>query len=131
MAMAVVHHNTHCRAKSSGNAIQVRVTTEEMSGERYIALAKWVDGLSDGTSYSYLASSSRIFGVARGWGHLDSATKKDRLAARLDQASAHHSDLPLHPLLQLLMQLTDYPDSPNLLGMSGTGVHCHHGSLWA
>jgi len=34
--MAVVNHNTHCRAKSSGNAIQVRVTTEEMSGERYM-----------------------------------------------------------------------------------------------
>jgi len=34
--MAVVHHNTHCRAKTSGNAIQVRVTTEEMSGERYM-----------------------------------------------------------------------------------------------
>lgn len=63
---------------------------------------------------SYLASSTRIFGVARGWWHLDSATKKDRLAARLDQASAHHANLTLHPLLQLLMQLTDYPDSPIL-----------------
>ncbi len=68
-----------------------------MASGTWDALAKWVDRLSDGTSYSYLASSSRIFGVARGWGHLDSATKKDRLAARLDQASAHHSDLLTSP----------------------------------
>lgn len=31
--------------------IQVRVASEEMSGERYMkCMAKWVDGLSNGTS---------------------------------------------------------------------------------
>jgi hypothetical protein len=62
-----------------------------------------------------------------------STRRLKRIGWRLDLTKPQHTTptYSLHPLLQLLMQLTDYPDSPNLLGMSGTGVHCHHGSLWA